>query len=202
MKLSKIASAMPFAHYLGLSGSAARMEEGDDPDERKQRDGESDDDYAKRMEELDQKEEDARRAEEEEKERARKAEEDEKEKARRAAADDDDPDAEDEKDEKASAARQRERIRCARIVAAGVKAGRTNLACSFAFDSSLTAAQAEAAIAAAGMDDGAKQRSGLGQRMATAKPQANPGIADAPPNPDSAKAVAAQIVEIGSKFRR
>jgi hypothetical protein len=147
MKLSKLASAMPFAHFLGIPSAAAARAEDDD---RKQRDDESDEDYAKRMEEKDKEE------------AARKAEEDrQQEDARRAEEGDDDADAEaDDKDDKeegkragrAGAARQRERVRCAAIVAEGIKLGSVKQACSLAFDTKMTAAQAIGVLAAAAAD--------------------------------------------------
>lgn len=211
-KLSKLASAMPFAHYLGLS--AARAE--DEDDERKQREGESDEDYAKRMEEMD--DEEARKAEEERKkeEEAKRAEEERKreEDARRAEEEEDDADAdeEDKKDDKeegkragrAKGARQRERIRCAKIVAAGIKAGRVNQACVFAFDSNLTASAAVAALNAAALDapkQTASRGSRLTERMSsvqTPNPGANSGRA---PSADPAKAMADRIVAVAERVR-
>lgn len=149
MKLPKLASAMPFAHFLGMpSAAAARAEE---DDERKQREGESDDDYAKRMEEQDKKDEAARKAEDEKKD----------EEARRADQGDDDADVEaDDKEDKeegkragrAGAARQRERVRCAAIVAEGIKLGSIKQACSLAFDTKMTAAQAISVLEASAAD--------------------------------------------------
>lgn len=214
MKLSKLASAMPFAHYLGLSGSAAAAAEEDE--ERKQKDGESDDDYAKRMEKMDEEEEAARKAEEEKKEEeARKAEEEKKEeeararRAKKAEQDEDDDEMEDEGDDeeaaarpgRAKAARQRERIRCARIVAAGIKAGRVNQACAFAFDTKLSASQAISALNAGALDAPAR-RSGLGERMSTVtvpNPGTNTGAAAQPKDP--AAAAAARIVAAGERAR-
>lgn len=214
-KLSKLASAMPFAHYLGLGTSAAAAAEEDD--ERKQREGESDEDYAKRMEEMDDEEEKARKAEEEKKEEAKRAEEekrkeDEAKKAKRAdEGDDGDDEADAEEDEedgkragRASGARQRERIRCARIVAAGVKAGRVNQACVLAFDSRLTAAQAIATLNAAALDapkEQARTTSGLRERMsavAAPNPGANGGAA---PSANPANAMADRIVAAGQRAR-
>lgn len=214
MKLSKLASAMPFAHYLGLSGSAAAAAEEDE--DRKKKDGESDDDYAKRMEEKDEEEEKARKAEQEKKdEEARKAEEKRKEEEARAAKKakgdeegDSDADMDDDGDDeeaaarpgRAKAARQRERIRCARILAAGIKAGRVNQACVFAFDSALPASAAVNALNAAALD--APQRgAGLRERMSavqTPNPGTNSG-ASAPANPSVA--AAARIVAAGERMR-
>jgi hypothetical protein len=148
MKLSKLASAMPFAHFLGHPVAAARAESDDD---RKQRDDETDEDYAKRMEEKDKEDEAARKAEQDKKD----------EEARRAEESDDDADAEaDDKDDKedgkragrASGARQRERVRCAAIVAEGIKLGSVKQACSLAFDTKMTAAQAIGVLTAAAAD--------------------------------------------------
>jgi hypothetical protein len=213
MKLPKLASAMPFAHYLGL----ARAEESTEDDERKQREGESDDEYAKRMEEMDEKEEEARRAEEEEKEKARKAEEEEREKAKKAkkAEDENDVDGddadmeEDEEDDKregrAKGARQRERIRCARIVAEGIRLGRTKQACVFAFDSTLSSAAAIAALNAAALDATAQpaaRRPSIDERMSkvvTPNPGANSGRA---PSADPSKNLADRIVAAGERVVR
>jgi hypothetical protein len=218
MKLSKLASAMPFAHYLGLSGSAAAAAEEDE--DRKQKDGESDDDYAKRMEEMDKEEEKARKAEEEEKERARKAAEEEKEReakrAKKAKGEDDDDDADmEEKDDaddeeegkragRAKGARQRERIRCAKILAAGIEAGRVNQACVFAFDSGLTASAAIAALGAADLDapkPAATRSSRLSERMSAVQTP-NPGAnSSAAPSADPAKALADRIVAVAERVR-
>lgn len=148
MKLSKLASAMPFAHFLGYPAAAARAESDDD---RKQRDDETDEDYAKRMEEKDKEDEAARKAEQDKKD----------EEARRAEESDDDADAEaDDKEDKedgkragrASGARQRERVRCAAIVAEGIKLGSVKQACSLAFDTRMTASQAIGVLTAAAAD--------------------------------------------------
>ncbi|MDR5784072.1 hypothetical protein QCE63_32140 [Caballeronia sp. LZ065] len=200
MKLSKIASAMPFAHFLGLPSAsasspsaAARAEEDED---RKQREGESDDDYAKRMEEQD------------EKDKAKKAEQEERDKdARRAEQDDDDADAEaDDKDDKeegkragrANGARQRERVRCAAIVAEGVKRGMVKQACAFAFDTSMSAREAINALsygqpeqAASAPVVPAARTPSLDERMARSRP-ANPGnSAPAAAEPDAADRILA-----------
>ncbi|WP_150590678.1 hypothetical protein [Pandoraea eparura] len=171
------------------------MEETDD---RKQRDDESDEDYAKRMEEQDKKEEKARKAEEEEKDKE----------AKRADEGDDDVDAEaDDKDDeedgkragRAKGARQRERIRCAQIIAAGIKAGRVNQAAVFAFDTSLSVAQAISALGASELDK-PKARTGLGERMSTvaapiATPQAEAPAADDP------RAIAQRAIAAAARVR-
>lgn len=203
MKLSKLASAMPFAHLLGLPNAsasspsaAARAEEDED---RKKRDDETDEEYAKRMEEQD------------EKDKAKKAEEEENDKeARRAEQDDDDADAEaDEKDDKedgkragrAKGARQRERVRCAAIVAEGFRLGRVKQACVFAFDTKMSAAEAISALSVDAEDRTseapAARTPSLDERMARSRP-ANPGnSAPAAPEP-----TAADFIVAASKRRR
>ncbi|TCK43991.1 hypothetical protein B0G84_2339 [Paraburkholderia sp. BL8N3] len=201
MKLSKLASAMPFAHYLGMSVPAAANAE---DDERKQRDDESDEDYAKRMEEQDKKDEEARQAEQDEKDKE----------ARRAEEEDDDADAEaDDKDDKedvkragrAKGARQRERVRCAAILAEGIKLGAVKQACAFAFDTNMTASQAMHALAMGAADRPAgdvpaaprARKPSLDERMAHARP-ANPGAsAEAAAQPS----LADQILAAGKRRR-
>ncbi|WP_322080161.1 hypothetical protein [Burkholderia cenocepacia] len=203
-KLTKLAAAMPFAHFLGLpTAAAARAEEGDD---RKQREDESDEDYAKRMEEQDKKDEEARKAEEE------KRKEEEANRAKGSDGDEDDADMEDgdeddKKDDKeegkragrAKGARQRERIRCARIMAAGIKAGRVNQAAVFAFDTSLSASQAISALGASDLDK-PKARTSLGERMSAVTapvvtPQAEAPAADDP------RAIAQRAIAAAARVR-
>jgi hypothetical protein len=200
MKLSKLASAMPFAHYLGL----ARAEEPSD-DERKQGADESDEDYTKRMEEMDEEEKNARKAEEEEREKAKKAKRAEDEND----MDGDDADMEDDEEGekragRAKGARQRERIRCARILTAGIQAGRVNQACVFAFDTNLSSSAAIAAIAAADFDapkTTAGRRPSIDERMAALNTP-NPGAsAGAAPSADPAQAAAARIIAAGERAR-
>jgi hypothetical protein len=200
-KMHRAARLMPFAHFLGLA-SAEEPKEPDDTgvaaedDERKQRDGESDDDYARRMEELD------------EKEQSQRAEgEDDDPKA--DDVDGDDADAEDEKEDKETAkragraqgARARERQRCAAILAQGIKLGRVNTACSFAFDSDLTVEQAVAALRAAELDNKSSRRPALSDRMATVRAP-NPGAdGGTPANVDPTKSLASKIVAMGERAR-
>lgn len=202
-KLSKLAAAMPFAHYLGLSlaRSAPRAAKADEEDEeRKQRPDESDEDYAKRMDEMDKEEEQARRAEEQDGDPD-------------AAGDDDDADMEDgaeddQRDDKeegkragrANGARQRERVRCARIIAAGVKAGRVNQAAVFAFDTSMTSRQAIAALGASDLDQPAARGSRLSSLMSSVQtPIATPQV-DAPSASDP-RAIAAKAIAAAAKAR-
>ncbi|MBR8027832.1 hypothetical protein KDX27_22770 [Burkholderia cenocepacia] len=194
----------PFASFLSNAPRAAgaRIEDGGgDDDERKQRDGESDEDYAKRMEELDEKE----RAEQEEKEKeaaARRAEEErEREEAERRAAAEGDDDSEDDDgdDATASAARQRERVRCARIMAHGIKLGRARQAGVFAFDTKMSSRAAIAALNAGTEDAPAQPRraSSLSTRMAsTSIPSAGAGGVT-----PKAPSLAEQIVQAGKKRR-
>ncbi len=203
-KLTKIASAMPFAHFLGLPGAAesapAASARAEDDEDRKQRDGESDEDYAKRMEEQD------------EKDKAKKAEQEEKDKeAKRAEESDDDVDAEaDDKDDKeegkragrAKGARQRERVRCAAIVAEGVKRGMVKQACAFAFDTSMSAREAISALAYGQPDQPAAaapaaRKPSLDERMAHSRP-ANPGNSA----PSAAEPDAADRILAAGKRRR
>ncbi|HIE4193327.1 MULTISPECIES: hypothetical protein [Burkholderia] len=194
----------PFASFLSNAPRAAgaRIEEGGgDDDERKQREGESDEDYAKRMEDLDEKE----RAEQEEKEKeaaARRAEEErEREEAeqRAAAEGDDDSEDDDGDDATASAARQRERVRCARIMAHGIKLGRARQAGVFAFDTKMSSRAAIAALNAGAEDAPAQPRraSSLSSRMAsTSIPSAGAGGVT-----PKAPTLAEQIVQAGKKRR-
>ncbi len=208
-------SAMPFAHLLGLAVSA-KAEENDD---RKQKDDESDDDYAKRMEEEDKKEEEAKKAEDEKKEEEAKRAEDEKKKeearqakkAKRADEDgDDDADMEDEEDDeeegkragRASGARQRERIRCAKIVAAGIASGQVHQACAFAFDTQLSSKQAIVALNAASLDKPAVRSSGLRELMSAVQvPNPGTNVGASAVNSNPAKAAADQIIAAGERAR-
>jgi hypothetical protein len=146
-------------------------------------------------------------------EAARKAEEDkQKEAARRAAEGDDDADAEaddkDDKEEGKRAARQRERVRCAAIVAEGIKLGSVKQACSLAFDTKMTAAQAIGVLAAAAADRSESNASAA----AAPAPRRGPSIDErmakvVTPNPGAstpaaaAPSLAEQILAAG-KLRR
>jgi hypothetical protein len=200
MKLkNKLAAVVPFAHLLGIRAESetddtdeekkkdeakhakwAKAAETDD--ERKQKDGESDDDYAKRMEKLD--------------------EEDDK-KAKGEKSEDDDASA-DEGSEEAKAARHAERARCAKIIAHGIHNGCAKQAFVFAFDTTLSSAQAIAAMSASKLDGGAKGP-GLGQRMAgvsVIKVGADVPESHDPSNPQAAaKAIADSIIASAAKAR-
>ncbi|GJG92843.1 hypothetical protein [Cupriavidus pauculus] len=202
MKLTKMASAMPFAHFLGLApGATSARAEDDDDDERKQREGESDEDYAKRMDELDDKEEKDKES------KSSKAEGDDPDDKDAEDEDLEDGDDEDNKDDKetgkragrAMGARQRERARCAAIVAAGIKAGAVNQACVFAFDTSMTSKQAIAALGASALDK-PKGRSGLADRMASVKVKTVTPQGEALPVSD-AKAIADRAIAAAARAR-
>lgn len=157
---------VPFAHLLGF-GKKARAEDSQDDTEtkraqweklaeedpeREQKDDESDEDYESRMKAMDEEEQD---------EQARRAESD------LDGADETDPDEaqDDSKEAKkaARAARASERARCAAIVAAGIKANQLHTACSLAFDTRMSAAEATRVLAMSQHD---KSGSSLANRMA------------------------------------
>lgn len=208
MKLSKIASAVSFAHLLGMASAKAEDDEDKkdddkakraekDDDEDKQRADESDDDYAKRMEEKD----DDEKAEEGDDEKDDKDEEGDAKgkkanKAKRAEDDSDD----DGEEAKASAA---ERARCAKIIAHGVAHGCVRQAGVFAFDTNMSAAQAIKALEASAADSQSRPKAGLRDRMAGVRVPnvgADGGAGQAlDPNDPKAKALA--IVEAGKKRR-
>ncbi len=147
--------ALPFASFMGLradtsddDSDAKRAEQDEkwakkaetDPD-REQMEDESDDDYATRMEQMD-----------------------DEEQAKAEGEIETEPDAEDESDdEKAKAVRQSERVRCAQIIAHGLKSGNVNQAAVLAFDTGLSASQAISTMNASKVD---QKVSGLGGRMA------------------------------------
>lgn len=176
--MSKKALVAPFAALLGIGRARAEDTPADD-DERKQRPDESDEDYAKRMEEMD--DDEARRAEDE------KPEED-------AAAEDDDED--DKKGDDAKAARAQERARCARIIAHGIKVGAVRQAGVFAFDTSMSAQSAIAALDAGRAEAPGARKPGLAERMAGTQTP-NPGAGGA----GGQMSVADQIVLAGRKRR-
>lgn len=147
--------ALPFASFMGLRAdtpdddSDAKRAEQDEqwakkaetnPD-REQLEDESDEDYATRMEQMD-----------------------DEEQAKAEGEIETEPDAEDESDdEKAKAVRQSERVRCARIIAHGLKSGNVNQAAVLAFDTGLSASQAISTMNASKAD---QKIGGLGGRMA------------------------------------
>jgi len=196
MTLKNKLMALPFAHYLGIAHA-----ETPEDDERKQREDESDEDYEKRMEEMDEekrKEDEAKKAEDEKRddEKAKKAEDDEESKKAKKA---------EEEEGKEKASRQSERIRCARILAEGIKSNAVHQACSFAFDTDMTADQAVAVIKASALDGqkttAAKNHQSIDDRMAalnTPNPGANGG--GTPAGKSNSQSMADQIVAVGEKL--
>jgi hypothetical protein len=160
MARSALAQATSFAHLMGLgrgAPAAGRVRAADD-DERKQKDGESDADYKDRMDKLDDKEEKAakaaaaaqpgrvRAAEDDDERKQRDGESDADYKDRMDKLDDkearqarraEDDDEMDDGDAKASAARGRERARCAAIFAEPAAAKRPDIAAHLAFGTNL-----------------------------------------------------------------
>ncbi|MFA7942055.1 hypothetical protein ACEK06_06280 [Pseudomonas brenneri] len=176
MTRSRMTAAATFAHLLGF---AKHADEGDDEKDEARR-AEEDDDKddpkgrkAKRAEDDDLEDDDDDK-------QARKAkgegddpddEDDPKgRKAKRAESDDDDPDAEDDDEQddpkSSKAAVAKERARCARIMAHGLKSGNAEQAGVFAFDTNMTAAAAINALNAAGSVSG--RGGNLKDRMAAA----------------------------------
>jgi hypothetical protein len=199
MKLSRIASAVGFAHLLGLA--SAKAEENDkkkdddtakkaEEDDDKQRADESDEDYAKRMEEKDK--DTAKKAEDDEK--AKKAEDDKKK----------EDEAKENDDEKQKAARSSERARCARIIAHGIANNCVRQAGVFAFDTEMSAPQAIGALEASAADtaDSPRRSSGLRERMGGVQ-QVNVGIdaGASASNPADPKAQADAIILAGKRRR-
>lgn len=194
-KLSSFARTMPFAHLLGMS--AAKAED----DDKKQRDDESDEDFAKRMEEDDEKEKEDKKAEDEKKDKeAKGGRADDDDDDTDMKAEDDDDDEEDKKREgRAKGARERERVRCAAIVMAGINSGAVKQACVFAFDTSLSTKQAVAALGA-GQLDKPQGRSGLANRMASVNTPIAVSQPEAPAV-SSAKAIADRAIAAAARAR-
>jgi len=91
--------------------------------------------------------------------------------------------------------------RAARILAAGVKAGRVHQACSLAFDTNLPTRAALAALDAAALDEASidPHRTGLADRMAAVQVP-NPGAGGgASPSANPAKAMADRIVAVADR---
>lgn len=170
-KLSRMASALSFAHLAGIGsmrGKKARAEDNEDDDRKddlaEENDSDEDDDRerdnnngkksrkAKRAKAGEDAEDDDRR-EDDDDERADDDQDNDEgdKKSRRAkgksASDDDDPDAEDDEDEMhgrsaAASARRRERARCAAIFGSRYAARNPVLAANLAFGTSMTRKQA------------------------------------------------------------
>jgi hypothetical protein len=219
MSLKKtLSGVLPFAQLLSNGPRAARAEEDDreeDDDKKKGRRAEDDqdeaDDNARRADDdsddADAEDEDA---EDEDGKKGKKAR-----KAKRADKDNNDVDGDDadaadedgegdegaedgdeEEDTAKKAARARERTRCARIVAHGIKIGAVRQAGVFAFDTRMSSKAAIAALNASAVDNRGSRRASLSDRMAGAR-VANPGASSASSQPS----VAEMIVAAGRRAR-
>lgn len=183
MKPAASTRAVPFAHLLGIKAAKAETdtekpteedlerweEEADEDPERKRKEDEDDIEYARRMRAMDEED----REEELEKEQ---------ESASASASDAGDEDEKKDSSAKASAARMSERARCARIIAAGLKAGAVHQAAALAFDTGMNASAAIATLS--NMSSLARldaKRGGIVERMA-AEPSRSVG-AGAPSRP-------------------
>lgn len=199
MKLAKITAALGFAHLLGLSAAAARVE---DDEDKKQRADESDDDYAKRMEQDEDKDGD-----EQDEKGAKKAEggdddagdgDDDQSKAK-GKAEGDNEDEEGEEDEKEKAARKSERARCAAIFASPVAGVRPDMAAHLAFNTDMSAKAAVEMLGA--IAAGTAQPSNLASRMAGVKTPNVGASVPAAKQATGAAAAANLIIEAGKKRR-
>lgn len=207
MSLKKtLAGAMPFAHLLS-NGSRAARAEGDEREEDRAEGDREEDEEARRAE---REGEDDREKDDGDEEGGRKGKK--ARKARRADKDNNDvdgddadaeddenedgaEDADDEDDTAKKAARARERVRCARIIAHGIKIGAVRQAGVFAFDTNMSSKAAIAALNAARADS-APRRESLSSRMAATRVP-NPGAASA----GGAPTLAEQIILAGKKRR-
>jgi hypothetical protein len=168
-KLSRVASALSFAHLAGIGSMRGKNARADDDEEERKKDARAEDDEkdddqdsdggdkksrkakgAKAGEDADDKDKDDDPDADEDEHDADDDGEDDK-KSRRAkgskSAADDDPDAEDDEDElhgksAAANARRRERARCAAIFGSRYAARNPVLAASLAFNTSMTRDQA------------------------------------------------------------
>lgn len=144
--------AFSFATLLGLGSrkpqaAKPKAEGGDDDGKPVQGDDESDEDYAKRVAEWEKKKKDDDDA------AAKKKAESEKPKDGDEDADrDNDGDNGGGTETKKKAAAQAERVRCATIVAYGINAGAMRQACSYAFDTNMSAEVAIATMDATAAD--------------------------------------------------
>ncbi|WP_190300947.1 hypothetical protein [Pseudomonas veronii] len=164
-KLSRVASALSFAHLAGIGSMRGKNARADEDEEDRKKDARAEDDEedddlpsdddkksrkakrAKAGEDADDKDDDLDADEDD-----HDAEDDEDDKKSRRAkgsksADDDDPDAEDDEDElhgksAVASARRRERARCAAIFGSRYAARNPVLAASLAFNTSMTRDQA------------------------------------------------------------
>lgn len=205
----KATRIMPFAQFFGLAPRAESQEDDDLDEDRKQRDGESDEDYASRMDALD-KDNEGQDGDENVDPGAEDPEgqDDDDEDANpdaddRAEDDEDDDERKDKPADAKKAARKAERERCAAIVAHGIKTKQTILACSFAFDTNLSASQAKSALNAARKDAAASSphHPSLNERMASVQTP-NPGANGGKGSGNAAKTLADRIVAVGERVRQ
>ena len=206
MSLKKMVATVPFASLLGIrveketekerterEEQEARHAEWEkkaesDP-ERARKDDESDAEYSRRMEEMDAEEGDGD-AEEKEEDQGGK----DKKGKKAEKSEDENPD--DEDGDKEKAARSAERARCAKIIAFGIQSGCVAQAGVFAFDTSMSARAAIAALKAGKIDG---RRGALGERMSQIH---MPILGDDGALPEaSARTVAAAIIAAGAKRR-
>ncbi|WP_227105157.1 hypothetical protein [Chromobacterium rhizoryzae] len=168
-KLSRVASALSFAHLAGIGSFKGKRARADDDQDDRRPDDEADD------ESLDEREQDRDNGDSRKSKKGRRADDDRDDEeadddqlddgedddnkgkgAKRARADDDDESAEDdERDDdedelrgksSAASARRRERARCAAIMGSKYAAGNPVLAANLAFNTSMTRKQAVAVL--------------------------------------------------------
>lgn len=188
-KLATLAGAIPFAHLLGIkAGRAESDEDKDDEDDKNDKDASAEDE---------EKDPDARADDDNDGDDSDDKDKKDSKAKKSAVADEDKDDEDDKNDEKASAAVLRERQRCARIVAHGILTGTVRQACSYAFDTSMSA---EVAIAT--IDSTTADRKAAGSLLAARMEQeAGPVVRPEREQPPagSAEAAAKAIIAAASK---
>lgn len=198
---SRISASMPFAHLLGLSPRAAEGDEDEDKEKSKrarraEEEGDDKDSKGKRAEEGDDEDKDLEGDDDKDDKDAKGR----KAKGKRSEEDDDDgiegdDDSEGEDEPKDAKSRKavvaNERVRCARIVAHGLKSGNVEQACVFAFDTSMSASAAISALSVAGAAGG--RGGSLAERMKNAKVP-NAGAGGGGDLPGNASPIAQQII--------
>lgn len=205
-KLAKMAGrVLPFAHLLGIKAAKAEDSEDDEDKKKDEAKAESDEDdecaEAEDGQEPERKPDEDKEKETGKKSKKAKAEGDEGDENCDENCDEDEE--EDEEEEgKPSASVLRERNRCARIIAHGIKTGAVRQAGVLAFDTSMSAKAAIASLDAVRADGSSKGNaaSTLASRMSgVATPHVRPDAGR--PNPNDPKAVAAQILAAAAKAR-
>lgn len=174
-----------FAHLISLGGQ--RAAEDDEPEDKKEDESAEDEDAEDADDDADEK-----KSKKAKKAKAKAEDDDDGEKV-----EDDDESAEDGDDDgKEKAAVIRERTRCARIIAHGIKAGCVEQAGVLAFDSNLTASTAINTLKAMGASGGKNVAGNLSSMMSMTK---NPDVGtDAAPAPDanSASGMVARMTSV------